>query len=110
MCVDSIILHTYVSFTTIDGTIVTILRFATCEKQSCVDINIVNDTHYEADEAFNVTLERTPGLNDRITLSPVAGIIGDVGMSDLMVAGCYSISLALHSSLYLISVIITCSK
>ena len=35
----------------------------------------MNDTENELDEKFNITLERTPGLNGRITLDPVGGVI-----------------------------------
>ena len=55
----------------------TILRFAACETQSCVDIAIEDnpDTFDNPNEAFSVTLERTPGLNDRITLDPTNGLM-----------------------------------
>ena len=53
----------------------TILNFAACETQSCLNIAIVNDTQNELDEELNITLERTSGLNRRITLDPVGGVI-----------------------------------
>ena len=53
----------------------TILRFAACEKRHCVDVTIVNDAVDEPDEMFGITLERIPGLNDRITLDPVDGVV-----------------------------------
>ena len=59
------------------------LRFSACDNRSCEDIFIVDDTLNEQDEAFNVTLERTPGLNENITLHPVdtvIEIIDDDGM------------------------------
>ena len=52
-----------------------ILRFAACDIRRCVDVPIINDTVDEPDEMFAVTLERTPGLNDRITLDPVDGVV-----------------------------------
>ena len=52
-----------------------ILMFDACDTRHCVDITIVNDTNDEPDEMFAVTLERTPGLNDRITLDPVDGVV-----------------------------------
>ena len=52
-----------------------ILNFPACETKQCVDVTIVDDDVSEGDESFNVTLERTPGLNMRITLDPVDGII-----------------------------------
>ena len=61
----------------------TTLSFNACENQSCVDIIIVNDMLHEEDEAFNVTLERTSGLNENITLNrvdTVIEIIDDDGM------------------------------
>ena len=45
----------------------------------------MDDTLNEQDEAFNVTLERTPDLNENITLHPVdtvIEIIDDDGMLD----------------------------
>ena len=36
---------------------------------------IVDDTILENDESFDVTLERTPDLNSRITLDPVNGVV-----------------------------------
>ena len=57
------------------GVVSTNLSFAACENQTCVHILIVNDKHYEPDEAFYVVLERIVGLNDRITLDPVGGVV-----------------------------------
>ena len=39
-----------------------------CERQ-CDNISIVDDVALEMTESFNVTLERTPDLNSRITLN-----------------------------------------
>ena len=64
-----------------------ILTFAACETRRCVDVPIMNDTDDEPDEMFGITLERTPGLNDRITLDPVDRVVtinGDSGMSDFL--------------------------
>ena len=78
------------SVSTMDyGAVSNILTFAACETRRCVDVPIMNDTDDEPDEMFGITLERTPGLNDRITLDPVDGVVtinGDVGMSDLLLA------------------------
>ena len=60
----------------------TILRFAACDTRRCVDVPIMSDADDEPDEIFGITLERTPGLNDRFTLDPVDGVViinGDVG-------------------------------
>ena len=57
------------------GAVSTILTFAACDTRRCVDVPIMNDTDDEPDEMFTITLERTPGLNDRITLDPVDGVV-----------------------------------
>ena len=65
----------------------TILTFVACETRRCVVVDIIYDTDDEPDEMFAITLERTPGLYDRITLDPLDGLViinGDVGMSDLL--------------------------
>ena len=48
-----------------------ILTFAACETRQCVNITIVNDLVDESVEEFEVTLERTLGLDSRITIKPV---------------------------------------
>ena len=53
----------------------TILNFPACGTKQCVDVTIVDDEVPEVDESFAVTLERTLGLNMRIRLNPVDGII-----------------------------------
>ena len=59
------------------GAVSTILRFSACETRRCVNITIVDETDIfdEPSEAFIVTMERTPGLNDRITLDPTNGLM-----------------------------------
>ena len=52
-----------------------IVMFDACDIRRRVDITIVSDTDNEPDEMFGITLERTPGLNDRITLDPVDGMV-----------------------------------
>ena len=49
----------------------TVLMFNMCQDRSCTGVPIVDDLVLENDESFNVTLERTPGLDMRITLDPV---------------------------------------
>ena len=50
--------------------------FAACQRRSCVNVTIVDDEVLEmVVESFNVTLERTPGLDNRITLNPVNGVV-----------------------------------
>ena len=51
----------------------TILMFGACQRRSCV--TIVDDDILEMTESFDVTLERTPGLDSRITLDPVDGVV-----------------------------------
>ena len=58
----------YIAVTRLDPS-VTILMFSACEKKSCVNVSI---------ESFNVNLERMPGLDRRITLHPVEGLLEDV--------------------------------
>jgi hypothetical protein len=53
----------------------TILLFDTCQTKQCALIGIEDDENIEDVENFFVTLERTPGLNDRITLDPIDGEI-----------------------------------
>ena len=51
------------------------LTFDTCDTRQCTEIPIVDDMIVELTESFFVTLEKTPGLDSRITLSPVNGEI-----------------------------------
>ena len=54
----------------------TILMFETCDRRHCVNVTIVNDDVLERYvESFDVTLERTPGLDSRIRLDPVDGVV-----------------------------------
>ena len=57
------------------GALNAILKFAACEMRSCVDVYIMDDITLENDESFDLTLERTSGLNSRITLDPVNGVV-----------------------------------
>ena len=40
-----------------------------------MNVSIENDIVLENVESFDVTLERTPDMNSRITLNPVDGVI-----------------------------------
>ena len=51
------------------------LTFDTCDTRQCTEISIMDDMIVELTESFFVTLERTPGLDSRITLDPVDGEI-----------------------------------
>ena len=60
-----------------------ILAFGSCATRQCTEIPIVDDMMVELTESFFVTLERTTGLDSRITLDPVDGeieIIDDDGV------------------------------
>ena len=48
-----------------------VLSFAACETRQCLNITIVSDLVDEPVEEFDVTLERTTGLDTRISLAPV---------------------------------------
>ena len=52
-----------------------LLNFPACGTKQCVDVVIVDDDVLENVESFHVTLGRTPGLDTRIRLSLVDGII-----------------------------------
>ena len=52
-----------------------ILSFAACETQRCVNVTIVDDLMVEPDTIFDYTLERTSGLDMRISLDPIDGQI-----------------------------------
>ena len=51
------------------------VMFAPCQKRACVFLSIKNDNISEGIESFHVRLERTPTLDNRITLSTVEGEI-----------------------------------
>ena len=57
------------------GALSIVLMFDSCQVRSCADISIVNDTILENDESFDVTLSRTIGLDNRITLDPVDAVV-----------------------------------
>ena len=53
----------------------TVLNFDACETRSCVNVTIVDDSVDEQTEVFAVTLRRSVGLDSRIRLNPVDGVI-----------------------------------
>ena len=53
----------------------TILSFAACETRRCVEVTIVDDLVDEPNEIFHYTLGRTIGLDPRISLNPVDGVV-----------------------------------
>ena len=52
-----------------------LVMFAPCQNKACVFLSIKNDNISEGIESFHVRLERTPMLDNRITLSTVEGEI-----------------------------------
>ena len=59
-------------------TLAEMLMFITCETRRCVAVTIVDDLTYDPGEMFQVSLERTPGLDHRITLQPTNAMIAIV--------------------------------
>ena len=60
------------------------MMFAACEKQHCVNVNIVDDMVNEPEEMFHYTLKRTPGLDPAMTIGHDNGeivILDDDGIS-----------------------------
>ena len=49
----------------------TILLFTACEIRACFNVGIVDDNIAELTERFSVKLNRTDGLDERITLDPI---------------------------------------
>lgn len=54
---------------------ITILSFAACQERECVHIDIIDDSVQEEIETFRITLQRTTGLDSRITFSLDVGVI-----------------------------------
>ena len=52
-----------------------VLEFGVCYKIICVNVPIVDDEIVENDESLELTLERPPGLDSNIILSPADGIV-----------------------------------
>ena len=75
------------------------LSFSACENQSCMDIIIVDDTLNEQDETFNVTLERTLGLIENITLHPVDTVIEIIDDDGMFLLLCFNGKIILYTSL-----------
>ena len=50
-----------------------ILIFKSCETRVCTNVTIIDDKDAELTERFSVKLNRTDGLDPRITLDPVVG-------------------------------------
>ena len=58
------------------------LSFAACETKRCVNVAIVDDLLNEPIEFFDYTLERTPNLDTRISLTPVDGRLEIIDNND----------------------------
>ena len=52
-----------------------VLSFDASDLGSCVTVTIIDDLMDEPTESFNITLDRSPGLDGRIILRPVEGVI-----------------------------------
>ena len=67
-------------------------RFSANQRRLCVTISIVDDMVVEQRESFSITLERTPDLNSRITLSSdSAEVVIPNNDGEMVVARCYDI-------------------
>ena len=64
------------------GEVETILMFRACETRVCTNVAIVDDNVAELTERFFVELNRTDGLNPRITLDPVVSEVEIVDDGD----------------------------
>ena len=62
----------------------TILVFIRCDRdlRRCKNVTIKDDDIVEQNESFNVTLGKTPGWNDRITLTTVNEMIQIINDTD----------------------------
>ena len=49
------------------------MRFSANQKRLCINISIVNDLKLEPQELFEITLERTPDTDDRISIQQDVG-------------------------------------
>ena len=56
---------------TLDINVVDKCIFAACDKRSCVNVTIID----EGNKSFNVTLEKTPDLDSKITLDSLVGLV-----------------------------------
>ena len=77
-----------------------ILLFASCQTRSCINVVIVDDSILELVESFDVTLERTAELDERISLLPVdevVEIIDNDGMQASLCTDLIHYPIFLHS-------------
>ena len=64
--------------------LVSVVSFAACEDRKCENITVIDDGIPEPLETFNVTLEETLGLDDRITLDAVVAIIEIIDSNSML--------------------------
>ena len=76
MCACVCVCVVYTNFArSADNHNISILNFDQCQFKSCTTVTIIDDLIDEPVESFNATLDRSPGLDVRITLSPVEAVI-----------------------------------
>ena len=46
------------------------LAFSKCDIVQCREVIIIDDTTVEEEEAFDLTLERVPGVNSHVEIDP----------------------------------------
>ena len=71
-CLCSVILSIWQIFPCIFAEVTRPLSFAACETRQCGNVNFVVDLVNEIVEEFDVSLERTIGLDTSISLQPAA--------------------------------------
>ena len=71
--------------------LVATISFAACEDRKCVNITVIDDSIPEVLESFNVTLEETPGLDDRVDLDPVVAIIEIIDSNSMLYTSHFSL-------------------
>ena len=77
-----------------------ILLFASCQTRSCINITIVDDSILELVESFDVTLERTAELDERISLLPVDGVVEIIDNDGMLLVCVCFIMFCVYSILY----------
>ena len=66
------------------------LVFGACQRRSCINMTITDDEILEDNESYEVTLQRTPDLDNRIILAPMIAeinIIDDDGKLEVVIHG-----------------------
>ena len=87
-------------------TLAEVLILGACQAQHCVAVTIVDNMINEPEENFHVSLERTPGLNSRITLEPMEAVIAiidnDGRTTDIIIPAIYKVGsiIYVHSNIF----------